>query len=116
MADLSDPVPGTPVSYYSVAAALAGAMMTLRFLVEASPRGRFGSVVSAFVFALFVGPALAELLKLTRLQNDAMMLALGFAATNLIAGAWTFLEKFRADPQAAISWLLSIVPWPRKAP
>lgn len=116
MADLNDPIPGTPVSYYSMIAALVGSMMTLRFLVEASPRGRAAAVGTSFFFALFIGPALAEWLKLTRLQNDAMMLILGFTATNLIAGAWTFLDKFRTDPQAALTWLRTILPWSKGTP
>lgn len=115
VADLNDPVPGTGVSYYSTIAALVGSMLTLRFLVEASPRGRAVSVATAFCFTYFIGPSIAEYWQMSAKLERAMFLLLALISTNLLAGAWTFSDKFRQDPQSAVSWLLSILPWPRKA-
>jgi hypothetical protein len=110
MADLSDPLPGSGLSTWSVVGALAGSLLSLRMLVDSNPWARAGSVVGSFTVALFVVPVLLERYALSEFETRLASLLVAFLGMSLLAGVWTFGEKWRRDGAAdAIAWLLSLI-------
>lgn len=109
MADLNDPLPGAGVSFWTMAACLAGSLLSLRTLVESTPTTRAVAVVGAFTTSFFLAPALAEAWALSPKGERAAGLVLAFLGVNLLAGVATFGRKFREDPGAALDWLISLV-------
>lgn len=109
MADY-DPLPGSGVSFWSIMAGIGGSLLTLRVLVESSYWTRAFSVASGFIFAFFIGPAIAEHMGWLPGSNRerAIMLLCAFGGANLLAGFGTFLLKWRTDPREAIAWAMSL--------
>lgn len=108
MADMNDPLPGAGVSFWTMVAAAVGSLLTLRTLVDSNPLARAAAVVSSWALALLATPALAEWLGATHKQERLLALLVAFLGMNVLAGCWTFVEKWRADPQAAFAWLWSL--------
>lgn len=113
MADLNDPIPGSGVSFWTMAAAAVGSLLTLRTLVDSSPIGRALSVLASWGLSFVCTPGVRELLNATHAQERIIALLLAFLGANLLAGLFTFSEKWRKDPQDAFSWLWSL--WRGKA-
>lgn len=109
MADLNDPLPGAGVSFWTMAAALAGSLLSLRTLVESAPMARALAVVGAWSLSFFVTPAAVEHWGLSLKAERAVALIIAFLGVNLLAGIGTFGTKFRHDPAIAIDWLLSLL-------
>ena len=108
MADLNDPLPGSGVSFWTMAAAAVGSLLTLRTLVDSNPFMRLAAVVSSWGLALFATPAIAEWLGASHKQERLVALLIAFLGMNVLAGLGTFVEKWRVDPQAAFAWLWSL--------
>lgn len=108
--NMQDPFPGSGVSFWSIMAALAGALLSFRMLAEASPMARGVSVFSSFLFAFFVGPAIAEYLNVSLKTERAIMLLVAFAGVNLLAGVWVAGQKWKQDPRSVFEWVLSLLP------
>lgn len=109
MADLNDPLPGAGVSFWTMAACLAGSLLSLRALVESAPTTRAVAVIGAFSTGFFLAPAVAEYWALSPKGERAAGLVLAFLGVNLLAGAATFGRKFKDDPASALDWLISLV-------
>jgi hypothetical protein len=108
MADMNDPLPGAGVSFWTMAAAAVGSLLTLRTLVDSNPVTRIVAVVSSWSLALFATPAVAEYLGASHKQERLVALLIAFLGMNVLAGLATFVEKWRVDPQAAFAWLWSL--------
>jgi hypothetical protein len=108
MSDYNDPLPGAGVSFWTMAAAAVGALLTLRTIVDSNPFTRVAAVASAFGIALFATPAVSEYLGATHKQERLVALLIAFLGMNILAGLATFVEKWRVDPQAAFAWLWSL--------
>lgn len=108
MADLNDPIPGAGVSAWTMAAAAVGSLLTLRTLVDSSPIARGAAVLSSWGIAFVCTPGVKELLHLTHAQERIAALLIAVLGVNLLAGLATFFEKWRKDPQDALTWLLSL--------
>lgn len=108
MADLNDPLLGSGVSFWTMAAAAVGSLLTLRTLVDSKPYMRLLAVVSSWTLALVATPAVAEWLGATHKQERLVALLIAFLGMNILAGFGTFVEKWRVDPQAAFAWLWSL--------
>lgn len=106
--DTNDPLPGAGVSFWTMMAAAVGSLLTLRTLVDSSPTTRALSVVSAWGVSFFGTPPLVEWLGATHKQERIIALLVAFIGVNVLAGLATFAEKFRQDPQAAVTWLWSL--------
>lgn len=109
MADVNDP---NPKVWYALAA-LAGSLLTLRALVEASAWVRVSSVLSSLVFGYYIGPPFARrIINLPADDVDAIAgvtLIVAFVGANLLAAVGEFMRRAARDPAAAISWVLSLV-------
>lgn len=114
MADLNDPLPGAGVSFWTMAAALAGSLLSLRTLVESAPMARAFAVIGAWSLSFFMTPVATEWWALSLKAERAVALIIAFLGVNILAGIGTFGTKFRADPASAIEWLLSLVARSRK--
>ena len=108
MADLNDPIPGSGVSFWTMLAAAVGSLLTLRTLVDSSPFTRAIAVLSSWGIAFVCTPGVKELLGLTHAQERIAALLIAFLGANLLAGLATFAEKWRRDPQDAVTWLWSL--------
>lgn len=108
MADFNDPLPGSGVSFWTMAAAAVGSLLTLRTLVDSSPTTRAMSVLGSWALSFFATPGVAEWLGATHRQERIIALVIAFLGVNILAGLATFSEKWRADPQAAIAWAWSL--------
>lgn len=108
MADMNDPLPGAGVSFWTMAAAAAGSLLTLRTVVDSTPMTRMAAVLGSWAVAFFVTPGVAEYLGATHKQERLLALVIAFLGVNILAGLGTFVEKFRVDPQAAFTWLWSL--------
>ncbi len=110
MADLNDPIPGSGVGFWSIMACANGSLLSLRTVVEASPLARMVSVLASFSLAFFLGPAIAEHFGLRAGGNleRAVMLLTAFVGVNFLSGIATFFAKWKADPTAAVEWLISL--------
>ena len=108
MADLSDPLPGSGVSFWTMAAAAVGSLLTLRTLVDSSPWTRALAVAGSWSLSFFATPGVAESLGASPKQERIIALLIAFLGANLLAGFATFAEKWRTDPQAAFAWLWSL--------
>lgn len=108
MADLSDPLPGSGVSFWTMAAAAVGSLLTLRTLVDSTPLTRAIAVISSWGLSFFATPGVTEWLGATHKQERILALVIAFLGANILAGLGTFGEKWRTDPQAAFAWLWSL--------
>lgn len=108
MADYSDPLPGSGVSFWSLAACLAGSLLSLRTVVETTPLARMLSVASAFSLAYFIAPAISDYWQLGARMERGVMLLVAFLGVNLLAGASIFSQKFMQNPREAIEWAISL--------
>lgn len=108
MADMNDPLPGAGVSFWTMAAALVGSLLSLRTLVESGPTARALAVIGAWSLSFFATPVAAEYWSLTVKAERAVALLIAFIGVNVLAGIGTFTAKFRADPTAAVDWLMSL--------
>lgn len=108
MSDFNDPLPGSGVSFWTMAAAAAGSLMTLRTLVDSSPMTRGVAVLSSWGLSFFTTPAAAEYLGASHKGERLIALLIAFLGANVLAGLFTFTEKFRVDPQAAAAWAWSL--------
>lgn len=108
MADMNDPLPGAGVSFWTMMAAAVGSLLTLRTLVDSGPTTRAISVVSAWGVSFFATPALVEWLGATHKQERVIALLVAFLGVNFLAGLATFADKWRRDPQDAVTWLFSL--------
>lgn len=108
MADMNDPLPGAGVSFWTMAAAAVGSLLTLRTLVDSSPVTRAIAVISAWSLSFFATPGVAEWLGATPKQERLVALAIAFLGVSILAGLGTFAEKWRQDPQAAFAWAWSL--------
>lgn len=108
MADLNDPIPGSGVSAWTMAAAAVGSLLTLRTLVDSSPFARGAAVLSSWGLAFVCTPGVREFFNLTHAQERIAALLIAFLGVNLLAGLATFAEKWRRDPQEALAWLWSL--------
>jgi|GEM_PF-780112 len=122
MADLKNPLPDSGLHFWSIIAAVVGALLSLQFLVDSSHRVRFWSFLSALALALFTGPAVARWV-LTKVEpgdfsERCIVLLIAAIGVNVLAGFSTFTIKWRRDPQEAFTWLWGILgnmmPWGRK--
>ncbi len=109
MADMHDPLPGSGVSFWTMAAALAGSLLSLRTLVESAPTARAFSVAGSWALSFFMTPAVVEWWALSLKAERAVALVIAFLGVNLLAGIATFGAKFREDPASAFDWLLSLL-------
>lgn len=108
MADLNDPLPGSGVGFWTIAAAAAGSLLTLRTLIESSPLVRAGSVVSSFMVGFFAAPWISEVMGWSPKGERLAALVLSWIGVNLLAGLATFSLKWAKDPQAAVAWAFSL--------
>lgn len=108
MSDFNDPLPGSGVSFWTMAAAAVGSLLTLRTLVDSSPMTRGLAVLSSWGLSFFTTPGVTEFLGATHRQERIIALLIAFLGANLLAGFATFAEKWRTDPQAAFEWLWSL--------
>lgn len=108
MADYSDPLPGSGVSFWSLAACLAGSLLSLRTVVETTPMARMLSVASAFLLAYFLAPAISDYWGMGPKMERGTMLLVAFLGVNLLAGISIFSQKFMQNPREAIEWALSL--------
>jgi hypothetical protein len=108
MADFNEPLPGSGVSFWTMAAAAVGSLLTLRTLVDSSPTTRAMAVLGSWGLSFFATPAAAEWLGASHKQERIIALVIAFLGVNILAGLATFSEKWRADPQAAITWAWSL--------
>jgi hypothetical protein len=108
VADMNDPLPGSGVSFWTMAAAAVGSLLTLRALVDSSPIARGLAVLSSWALSFFATPAVTELVGASHKQERLLALVIAFLAANILAGLGTFGEKWRQDPQAAIAWAWSL--------
>lgn len=108
MADFNDPLPGAGVSFWTMAAAAVGSLLTLRTIVDSNPITRVAAVASGFGLGLFATPAVVEYLGATHKQERLIALLIAFLGMNILAGVATFVEKWRIDPQGAVTWLWSL--------
>ena len=69
MTDYNDPLPGSGVSFWTMAAAAVGSLLTLRTLVDSSPITRGVAVVSSWGLSFFTTPGVTEWLGATRRQE-----------------------------------------------
>lgn len=114
MADLNDPLPGSGVSFWTMAAALAGSLLSLRTLVESSPTTRALAVAGSWMISFFATPAVSEYWQATPKMERLISLLIAFLGVNLLAGVGTFGEKWRKDPGEAMTWLMSLIGSVRK--
>ncbi len=108
MADMNDPLPGAGVSFWTMAAAAVGSLLTLRTLVDSSATTRGIAVLSSWGLSFFATPGVAEWLNASHKQERILALVIAFLGANILAGLGTFGEKWRQDPQAAIAWAWSL--------
>ena len=108
MADMNDPLPGAGVSFWTMAAAAVGSLLTLRTLVDSSPITRGIAVLSSWCISFFATPAVTEMLGASHKQERILALLIAFLGANVLAGLFTFTEKFRVDPQTAFAWAWSL--------
>ena len=108
MSDFNDPLPGSGVSFWTMAAAAAGSLLTLRTLVDSSPVTRGLAVLSSWGLSFFTTPGVAEWIGATKNGERIVALLIAFLGANILAGLFTFTEKFRVDPQAAAAWAWSL--------
>lgn len=108
MADLNDPLPGSGVHFWTMAAALAGSLLSLRTVAESGPTARMFAVGSAWMLSFFLTPAIAEYWGIGIKGERAISLLIAFAGVNLLAGLAVFAQKFRDSPASAIEWLISL--------
>ena len=108
MADMNDPLPGAGVSFWTMAAAAVGSLLTLRTLVDSSPITRGVAVLSSWGISFFATPAVTEWVGASHKQERILALLIAFLGANVLAGLFTFTEKFRVDPQAAFAWAWSL--------
>lgn len=105
---MNDPLPGAGVSFWTMAAALAGSLLSLRTLVESSPIARSASVVGAWSLSFFTTPAIVEYWSLSLKAERVVALMVAFLGVNVLAGLATFSIKFRENPTSAVDWLFSL--------
>lgn len=108
MSDFNDPLPGSGVSFWTMAAAAVGSLLTLRTLVDSSPVTRGLAVLSSWGLSFFATPGVTEFLGASYKQERIIALLIAFLGANLLAGFATFAEKWRTDPQAALAWAWSL--------
>lgn len=108
MADLNDPLPGAGVSFWTMAAGLAGSLLSLRTLVESKPLARSLAVVGAWSLSFFATPAMVEWWSLGPKMERLAALLIAFLGVNLLAGVATFGAKWKDNPTAALEWALSL--------
>lgn len=108
MVDMNDPLPGSNVSFWTMAAALAGSLLSLRTLVESSPLGRMIAVASSWMVSFIMTPWVAEYFSLSLKAERAASLIIAFVGVNLLAGIGVFAGKFRESPTSAVEWLVSL--------
>lgn len=109
MADMNDPLPGSGVGFWTIAAAAAGSLLSLRVLVESSPVVRAWSVCAAFMVGFFGAPWAAEALGWSAKGERGLAVLISFVGVNLLAGLGTFARKWATDPQAALAWAVSLL-------
>jgi hypothetical protein len=109
MADLNDPLPGSGVGFWTMAAAAAGSLLTLRTMVESSPTMRMLAVLGSWTTSFFATPAVVEYFSLGMKGERLVALLIAFVGVNVLAGIATFSEKFRQSPTLAIEWAVSLL-------
>lgn len=114
MADMSDPLPGSGVSFWTMAASLAGSLLSLRTLVESAPMARALAVVGSWSLSFFMTPAAVEYWSLGLRTERAVALVIAFLGVNVLAGLATFTTKFRENPTSAVEWLMSLWRGPQR--
>lgn len=92
MPDMNDPLPGAGVSFWTMAAAAVGSLLTL---LDSNPFTRLAAVVSSWALALSTTPAVADWLGATHKQDRLVALLIYFLGMNVLAG---FAHEFRAIP------------------
>lgn len=105
---MNDPLPGAGVSFWTMAAGLAGSLLSLRTLVESKPLARSLAVVGAWSLSFFATPAIVEWWHLDPKAERLAALLIAFLGVNLLAGVATFGSKWKDDPTAALEWALSL--------
>lgn len=108
MTDMNDPLQGAGVSFWTMAAMAVGSLLTLRTVADSHPMTRMFAVLGSWAVAFFATPAVAEWLGASHKQERFLALVIAFVGVNVLAGLATFVEKWRADPQSAFSWLWSL--------
>lgn len=86
MADMSDPLPGSGVSFWTMAAAAVGSLLTLRTLVDSSPWTRALAVLSSWGLSFFATPGVSEWLGASHKQERiiALLLAIAYIGCGLM--------------------------------
>lgn len=108
MSDFNDPLPGSGVSFWTMAAAAAGSLLTLRTLVDSTPTKRGLAVLGSWGLSFFTTPGVTEFIGATHKQERIIALLIAFLGANILAGLFTFSEKWRIDPQSAFAWAWSL--------
>lgn len=115
MADMNDPLPGSGVKFWTLLAMAAGALLSMRTVVDASPLSRMIAVLSSFVFAFFCAKPVAVMLSVATEDGErAVALVIAFLGVNVLSGLAVFGKRVANDPHGAITWLLSLLPWGRR--
>ena len=87
---------------------LAGSLVSLRYLVEATPTGRTVSVIISFIAQQALVPAAAEVFHWGPNVTAGAAFVIGFLAANLLGALWTASAGLRDAPLRFISdaWAL----------
>lgn len=109
MADFNNPFPDSGAKFWTVMAGIAGSMLSLRTLVDASPWMRMLSACSSFTLAFFTTPFIARVVGAGEDGERLIALIGAFLGVNILAGVAVFGVKWREDPAAAMAWLFSIL-------
>src|SRR5437764_371437 len=103
MADLNDPLPGAGVGFWTILAAAAGSLLTLRPLIDAPPWARGMSVITSFLVGFYGAPYIAELLGASVKGERFIALIMAGVGVNVLAGFATFGVMWAKDPRGAVA-------------
>jgi len=101
------PDPGTSGDVWSFLSALAGVL--LRSAITGSWRWReiIPAACVAVAFVLWIGPGIAESWEFGYRAYGSLCLFVGLIGLPVMRGIVRLAERFKADPQRAVNWLLN---------
>ena len=106
---MADPLQGPMAGRWSWLGELApwlppafGALVGLRWTRDQSPGQRLASFAGGFGLAVWVAPAIAELLELGPRATVAAGVLTAIAGMDLLAGVMAAVAAFKADPPGAV--------------
>lgn len=83
-----------------------GAFVGLRYAGESTPRQRVAAFLTSFVLAIYLGPAIAEVLSLGPKSTVAVGILVAIVGTEVIGGLVVAAAAFHADPFGTVKrWL-----------